>query len=81
MAWLRAIVLSHPGYQAAHHQLIPLFPEDPIQLLGERFHLPYKINKQLFRHFPWKMKWRFYGDGPPLQEGEIVIGPDCYNNF
>ena len=78
----RAFIFSHPGFQPAYHQLIPLFPEDGVQLFGQtgRFHLPYKMNDELFRQ-TWKMKWRFYADGPPMQEGEIVIGPGSYCNF
>ena len=81
--WERATVFSHPGFQSAYHQVIPLFPEDGLQLFGQtgRFRLPYKINNDLFRHWPWSMRWRFYGDGPPMQEGQIVIGPNSYSNY
>jgi hypothetical protein len=75
--WERASVIGHLGLTS-----IPLFSDEALTLFGQtgRFHLPYKMNDELFRR-TWRMKWRFYADGPPMQEGDIHIGPGSYHNY
>jgi hypothetical protein len=73
----RATVISHLGLTS-----IPLFPNEVVTLFGKtgRFHLPYKMTDELYQR-TWKMNWRFYADGPPMQEGTISIVPGSYQNY